>query len=220
MRLNKFIAQALGISRRNADEYIEREEVTVNDAPAKLGMPVSDNDIVKVYGKLISQQKMQYVLFHKPVGYVSSRKKQGETPTIYDILPADLHQLKLVGRLDKDSSGVMLLTNDGDYAHTLLHPSHHKQKNYEVKLDKALEARDHAAITSGVELHDGPSALKLSGTGKEWRVAMHEGRNRQIRRTFARRGYTVVALHRTTFGPHELGGLNPGECKTIATPDY
>lgn len=207
-RLNKFIAQAQGIARREADTLIENSKVRVNNAPARLGQHVSASDDVQIGENHLKIADYRYILFHKPAGYVCSRKQQGDSPTIYSLLPPDCVSLKPVGRLDKDSSGLLLLTNDGDFAHRLTHPQFHKQKSYEVSLDHALAVGDEKAMKSGIELNDGKSQLaleKMQESGrKHWRISMHEGRNRQIRRTFGSRGYEVVRLHRIAFGDFSL----------------
>jgi 23S rRNA pseudouridine2605 synthase len=131
-----------------------------------------------------------------------------------------MHVLKPVGRLDKDSSGILLLTNDGDFAHTMTHPSFAKTKHYRVTLDKPLEPLHQQMISDyGVEIGDGASKLSLErqdDTRLEWIVVMNEGRNRQIRRTFAALGYDVTELHRFIFGPYELGTLASGEFETVS----
>lgn len=219
-RLNKYLALHLGISRREADELIEGHEVTVNGDVAVLGAQVTANDDITVKGKSVgSDTSFRYILFNKPVGYVCSRKAQGENPTIYDLLPPDKAALKPVGRLDKDSSGLLLLTNDGDFAHSMTHPSFRKVKIYEVSLDRPLEPLHQQMIADyGVEIGDGTSKLSLERANDErtdWMVTMSEGRNRQIRRTFAALGYTVKALHRTNFGPYGLTDLPSGESLEI-----
>ncbi|HAC55868.1 TPA: ribosomal large subunit pseudouridine synthase B, partial [Candidatus Saccharibacteria bacterium] len=150
-----------------------------------------------------------YLLLNKPVGYVCSRRRQGDTPTIYELLNPDQQRLKAVGRLDRDSSGILLLTDDGDFAHQMTHPSFAKRKVYEIKLDRDLEPLHQQMINDyGVTLEDGQSKLQLERLSEDerwsWRVVMSEGRNRQIRRTFAALGYTVTRLHRTAFGPYTL----------------
>lgn len=222
VRLNKYLALHKGISRREADTLIERGAVTVNGQPAILGAHVHQSDSVALHGKHVSPQHttLQYIAFHKPVHYVCSRRDQGETPTIYALLPKELHSLKPVGRLDKDSSGLLLLTNDGDFTHRMTHPSFHKQKTYLVSLDHDLEPLHQQIISDyGVQLDDGPSKLTLERQSDEnrtdWVVLMHEGRNRQIRRTFAALGYTVTALHRTQFGNYLLGDIPSGSYKTV-----
>lgn len=210
IRLNKHLALQLGISRREADELINAGDVLVNGSFASLGERVSNEDKITVKGKQISGSRtLQYIALNKPVGYVCSRKRQGDTPTIYELLPQELHHLKPVGRLDKDSSGLLLLTNDGDFAHKMTHPSFHKTKTYEITLDNDLAPLHQQMIDDhGVELEDGISQLNLSRLSeknrKEWQVSMHEGRNRQIRRTFEALGYNVKKLHRITFGVYSF----------------
>lgn len=215
-RLNKFVALALGVSRRQADELIEQGTVTVNDQPAKLGQRVTTADTIRYDNKPLTAQTHQLILLHKPVGYLCSRASQGGVPTIYELLPTNLHHLKPVGRLDKDSSGLILLTNDGDFAHQMTHPSFYKIKRYLVTLDQPLQPLHRQMINDfGVQLPDGPSRLTLErqheGDDHRWIVQMSEGRNRQIRRTFAALGYTVIKLHRTDFGNYTLGDIKRGE---------
>lgn len=219
-RLNKELALHLGTSRREADELIEKGLVTINGKVATLGARVSTTDSIDVKGKTINRQTIyQYIMLNKPVGYVSSRKQQGDTPTLYSLLPKKLHSLKPVGRLDKESSGLLLLTNDGDFAYHMTHPSFYKVKTYTVQLDKPLEPLHQQMIADfGVDLEDGTSKLGLERTDDSrlnWTVTMHEGRNRQIRRTFSSLGYTVTKLHRTTFGAYSLGDIKPGEYKSV-----
>jgi 23S rRNA pseudouridine2605 synthase len=207
-RLNKFIAHSAGLSRREADTAIEQGRVRVNKARAILGTQVSPGDIVEFDGKTLEQaSSYTYLAFHKPVGYVCSRRAQGDAPTIYALLPGEYHHLKPVGRLDRDSSGILLLTDDGDFAHQMTHPKFAKRKVYEVELDHALEPLHQQMINDyGVGLEDGVSQLQLEklDDARHWRVIMSEGRNRQIRRTFTALGYTVTKLHRTQFGPYDL----------------
>lgn len=215
-RLNKYLALVLGISRREADDLIADGKVLINNKPVILGAGVSDDDTISVSGKLIqSKPAHRYIAFHKPAGYVCSRKAQGDNPTIYSILPANMAALKPVGRLDKDSSGILLLTNDGDFAHQMTHPSFRKTKIYQVELSAPLEPLHQQMISDyGVEIGDGTSKLGLERNDDSrtvWTVTMAEGRNRQIRRTFAALGYDVTQLHRTTFGPYTLGELAPGK---------
>jgi 23S rRNA pseudouridine2605 synthase len=153
-------------------------------------------------------------MINKPAGYVCSRTGQGSS-TVYDLLPADLHRLNPVGRLDKDSSGLLLMTDDGDLANRLTHPRYAKEKVYEVGLDRALSEEDASRIRQGVELPDGLSRLGLSGSGKDLVITMSEGRNRQVRRTFAALGYGVVRLHRVSFGGYGLGSLQEGRYNRV-----
>ena len=235
MRLNKFIAHAAGLSRRAADSAIEQGRVRVNAVIASLGHQVHTSDIVELDGvKLAPQTSYTYLLMHKPVGYVCSRRAQGDSPTIYSLLPSQYHALKTVGRLDRDSSGLILLTDDGDFAHRMTHPRYTKTKVYEVELDRPLAPLHQQMISDhGVTLDDGTSRFSVASTEEAVRspnskfqipnshcygVTMSEGRNRQIRRTFAALGYTVTRLHRTTFGPYSLTNEKPGEFHLVEMP--
>lgn len=220
-RLNKHLALSLGISRREADELIQKGSVAINDQPATLGARVRPDDTITVNGAPVAKTTaLIYLALNKPTGYVCSRRTQGETPTIYALLPREYHRLKPVGRLDKDSSGLLLLTNDGDFAHRMTHPSFHKVKIYKLRLDRDLEPLHQQMIGDyGIQLEDGPSKLNLERLSehnrREWQITMHEGRNRQIRRTFAALGYTVTRLHRTNFGPYALGDIHPGTFESV-----
>lgn len=215
-RLNKYLAVQLGISRREADDLIERRHVRINGELATLGARFEPDDSITVKGKPLAEEvAFHYVALHKPVGYVSSRKQQGEWPTLYELLPQDLHHLKPVGRLDRDSSGLIILSNDGDFHYEMTHPKFYKTKQYEVTLDHPLQPLHQQIISDhGIQLEDGPSQLileRVDDDRKDWIVTMHEGRNRQIRRTFAALGYNVEKLHRTHFGPYHIAELKPGE---------
>ena len=213
LRLNKFLAERLGVSRREADDLIASGKIFVNKKPATIGVKVDKNDKVCYNGKIVPFDTVfLYLAFHKPIGYVCSRRAQGSTPTLYDLLPAKYHKLKTVGRLDKDSSGLILLTNDGDFAFQMTHPKFHKNKIYEVELDKPLEPLHQQMISDyGIMLEDGPSKFTIVRDDDKCIVTLSEGRNRQIRRTFTALGYTVTKLHRITFGKYELGSLKPGK---------
>lgn len=217
MRINKLLAERLGMSRRKADDFLLTNKVYVNGVPVQQGQDITDTDTVTINGKTLPAKPVYtYVLFNKPVGYVCSRDGQGSA-TIYDLLPPEYHHLNPVGRLDKDSSGLLLLTNDGDLHQSLTHPSYQKIKEYQLTLDKALTANDQAMIKKGVLLDDGISTLGLKNdkNNHNWVVTMHEGRNRQIRRTFEALGYKVIRLHRTKFGDYELNKLSSGSFVVI-----
>lgn len=221
LRLNKHLALHLGISRREADNLIDQQKVTVDGHTATLGARFIEGDVITVDGKeLRATTKYQYIALNKPVGYVCSRKQQGDSPTIYELLPEKYHSLKPVGRLDRDSSGLILLTNDGDFAYQMTHPSFYKVKIYNVRLENNLAPIHQQMISDyGVTLEDGPSKLQLERMNdtdrKSWIVTMHEGRNRQIRRTFGSLGYTVAKLHRTNFGNYALGDIKLGEFEVV-----
>lgn len=221
-RLNKFLALQLGISRRQADELIEKGRISINGKTAQLGERFKAGDEIKLGEKIISKtrEEKKYVIFNKPRGYVCSRKKQGENETIYAILPKEFSVLKPVGRLDKDSSGILLLTNDGDFAFQMTHPKFRKVKEYLVSLDTPLQPIHQQMIADfGINLPDGKSQLgleRLDDSRKNWKVIMSEGRNRQIRRTFSAIGYKVEELHRTVFGSYILPkDLNFGDFRKI-----
>lgn len=239
VRLNKFLASRLGISRRAADAAIAAGQVTIDGRTAQIGarleLPTSVNSPESPDFSQIPIDKLPkvcyngsgidwvysrlYLAMNKPVGYVCSRRRQGQFPTVYELLPAKYHQLKAAGRLDRDSSGLLLFTNDGDFAQRMTHPRYAKTKIYEVELDRPLEPLHQQLIADfGIDLPDGRSQLglaKLDATRRAWRVTMHEGRNRQIRRTFAAVGYTVVRLYRIQFGPYALGDLKSGAFQEI-----
>lgn len=219
LRLNKHLAFQLGISRREADTLIEEGRVTVDGNTAVLGARIPTAATILVNGKPpAGRTHFTYVLFHKPVGYICSRRRQGEVETIYSLVPEKYHHLKPVGRLDKDSSGLLILSDDGDFAQQMTHPRYYKQKTYEVELDRDLEPLHQQMINDfGVQLDDGPSKLTLTRLSdderRSWQVIMSEGRNRQIRRTFAALGYEVTRLHRTDFGSYSLGDIKPGKLR-------
>lgn len=212
MRINRYIAHATGISRRSADQAILDDRVRLNNRKPEPGADVGKNDVVTLDGAILRLPEVFHtIILNKPVGYIVSRDGQGSR-TIYDLLPPEFHSLKPVGRLDKDSSGLILLTDNGALAQELTHPSRQKKKVYIVRLDKPLSGQSITAITTAVPLDDGPSRLGLKGSGISWVVTMHEGRNRQIRRTFAQLGYTVVSLHRVRFGDYALSAKqSPGD---------
>jgi 23S rRNA pseudouridine2605 synthase len=217
MRLNVFVAQATGISRRKSDILIKQGRVLVAGKSAELGMVIAVTDNITLDGKLIRLPlKTTTIMLNKPVGYVVSRSGQGGK-TIYDLLPRKLHDLKPVGRLDKESSGLIILTNDGQLANKLAHPSFNKSKIYQVTLDKVLNPMDRRVINAGIQLEDGISRLRIDAGYQDCHISvtMSEGKNRQIRRTFAKQGYKVLRLHRISFGNFNLGNLRPGEWKLI-----
>lgn len=216
-RLNKFLAFQLGVSRRQADNLIAKQKVYINNQPAQLGARIGESDTITINNHIVGgRSRYTYLMLNKPINYVCSRKQQGKTPTIYSLLPDKFHNLKPVGRLDANSSGLLLLTNDGDFAFRMTHPKFKKNKQYNVTLDKELAPLHQQMIADfGIQLNDGLSKLGLSRQSNQdrhnWIVSMSEGRNRQIRRTFAALGYTVIKLHRTHFGIYKLDTLGAGD---------
>lgn len=219
-RLNKYLAFHLGVSRREADDLISSGKVKINQTVATLGGRLEDGDEVTINDIPVSERSQYtYLMMNKPVNYVSSRKQQGESPTVYAVLPKQYHNLKSVGRLDRNSSGLLLFTDDGDFTHRMTHPSFVKTKIYHVEIDSPLQPLHQQMISDfGVQLDDGGSKLgleRLDDSRLKWEVTMHEGRNRQIRRTFDALGYTVTYLHRLTFGDYSLGDMKPGDYKIL-----
>jgi pseudouridine synthase len=218
MRLNRYIAQYSGLSRRKADTLIEQKRVVVNREVANLGTQVGDSDSVIIDGiKLLPvKREIKIVLLNKPIGYVCSQDGQG-APTVYDLLQSNMKGLKIAGRLDKDSSGLVILTNDGQLLNQLTHPSNDNEKVYQVTLSKPLEDGAIAKFAKGVDIGDERvSKLEvLPLKNLTYEVRIHEGRNRQIRRSFEAMGYNVIALHRTDLGPYSIDGLTPKQFKEI-----
>lgn len=217
MRLNKYIALATGMSRRSADAAIDSKKVQIDGIQAVLGQEVHDENIVTLDGKVLKLQNESITLkLHKPAGYVCSREGQG-SKTIYDLLPKKYKSLKPVGRLDKDTSGLILLTNDGNLANELTHPRYQKKKVYEVLLNKTLALSDKKQLLTGVNLNDGLSKfmnIKECSTNK-YEVTLSEGKNRQIRRSFNALGYKIEKLHRISVGAYKLNDLEQGKISIL-----
>jgi 23S rRNA pseudouridine2605 synthase len=158
------------------------------------------------------------IILNKPRVYVSSRDGQG-SKTIYDLLPRDLHHLKPIGRLDKDTSGIILLTSNGELAFSLSHPKFNKEKVYNARLAEPLKESAENDIKNGSIKLDGKASRlelkQLSSDRFSWQIKIHEGRNRQIRRTFEEAGYVVKSLHRLSFGGYELEDLGEGEYRQL-----
>ena len=219
MRLNQFLAKHTVLSRRSADEAIENGRVNINGRVATIGQSMNESDVVTLDGDTIVLRSTTTIILHKPVKTICSTTQQGNVPTVYSLLPDSLQHLSYLGRLDKDTSGLLIMSNDGDLIQSVTHPSHQVDKQYEVQLNKNLAPQDRQTLQDGVELEDGPSILKLSGKGRDWVVTIHEGRNRQIRRSFEALGYEISRLHRTTIGNLTLGNLKVGTFKEIAPED-
>lgn len=217
MRVNRFVALASGLSRRGADLAVTAGRVKVNGQIAVIGQAVAPQDVVELDGQAIAlPSQHQLVMLHKPAGYVSSRMRQGQDPTLYSLLPRQFRRLRIVGRLDRDSSGLILLTDDGDFIYRHTHPSFGKIKVYQVTLSHDLVAADRDKLQAGVMLTDGPSKLHVeSAKGPEVRVSLHEGRNRQVRRTFGALGYDTLHLQRLQMGNYTLGDLPEGAWQEI-----
>lgn len=211
------------MSRRAADLCIDQGRVLVNGKVATLGKVIEpDRDVIKIDSDAVSTspKRYTYVLLNKPVGYICSRRQQGDTPTIYSLLPKHYQHLKVAGRLDKDSCGLVLLTDDGDTIFKITHPKFGKKKIYIVGLNKPLKPEHMTEIEKGIGLEDGTSQFSVEAFDPKkaglkipnvYKVTMHEGRNRQIRRTFGSLRYMVTHLERIKLGNYELSDLKSNQ---------
>jgi len=190
--------------------------VAVNDETATIAQQVDGSETIAVDGNLIHTKKKILVLVNKPMSYVCSKQSQDDKPTIYELLPTSLQHLSYAGRLDADSKGLVIMTNDGQLIQHLTHPKFEVMRTYEVMLNKKLATKHLKQLSDlGVELDDGLSKFdQIEVVGSIVHVALHEGRNRQIRRTFGLLGYEVVSLKRTSHGPYSLDDIPSGEYRT------
>ncbi len=207
IRLNKYLADAGICSRREADNYIQAGVVKVNDkVVTELGSRVSINDKVEFEGQVLRREKLRYVLLNKPKGYITTSDDPYERKTVLELVEGACEErIYPVGRLDRNTTGLLLLTNDGDLAKILTHPSHGASKLYHVWLDKPLTRADMRKIADGVELEDGlvqvdaVNYVAEDDTHKQVGIQLHSGRNRVVRRLFEHLGYEVVKLDRAMF---------------------
>lgn len=217
MRLNRFIAMSGVCSRREADQLIEAGEVTVNGVRVdQLGSKVRPGkDEVRLNGELLKGEKKVYIILNKPKGYVTTVDDPHADRTVIDLLKGECKErVYPVGRLDKNTTGVLLLTNDGNLTKELTHPSYNKKKIYHVFLDKPCSEEDIEKLTAGIELEDGPIRADevswVEGNMREVGVELHSGRNRIVRRMFEALGYEVVKLDRVYFAGLTKMGLRRG----------
>jgi len=215
-RLQKFLSRAGVASRRKAEALIEAGAVTVNGVRAGLGQRVSPGDDVRVNGVRATPQEHVTYLLYKPVGVISAVSDDRGRETVIDLLPP-VPGLHPVGRLDRDSEGLLLVTNDGALTLHLTHPRYEHEKEYRVWCEPALSERDMHGLRSGVTLDGGPArafSARLSPGGCT--VILREGRNRQVRRMLAALGFTVTRLLRTRVAHLTLGDLKPGEFREVS----
>ena len=224
VRLQKIIAGSGISSRRKAEEYIRHGLVTVNgETVMTLGTKVDPlHDHIKVNGRhLKSKLPDMFVMLNKPAGYLSTLHDPDGRPTIKQLMPKPSLRLFPVGRLDFDSEGLLLLTNNGDIAQACLHPTHHVQKTYLVKVKGVLEDIQVQQLRRGVLLDDGqtaPAKVKKAGKAQanSWiEITIHEGRKHQVKRMFDHIGHPVIRLKRIQFGPLNLGKLLPGKTRHL-----
>ena len=216
MRLNAWLARAGVASRRGADELIKAGRVTVNGEPGQLNTFVQARDRVELDGRLLSKQQLAYVLLHKPAGVVTTASDPQGRPTVVALV-AHASRVVPVGRLDADTTGALLLTNDGELAHSLAHPSHEVDKVYVAEVEGDPSPAALGALERGVELDDGRSAPARARRLAPGRVELtiHEGRKHQVKRMLAAVGHPVRRLHRRAYAGLTVEGLEPGRWREL-----
>jgi 23S rRNA pseudouridine2605 synthase len=226
-RLQKILAEMGVASRRKAEELILEGRVTVNGAPATIGMKADPMvDHIKLDGRLLGKAEPKvYLMFNKPRSVVTSLYDPEGRPTVKDYLRGVKYRVYPVGRLDFDSEGLLLLTNDGEFAHRVLHPSKKVPKTYVVKAKGIIEDADIEKLRRGVRLEDGrtaPARVRKMKKLKEnsWiEITLHEGRKRQIRRMLEKVGHVVIRLKRVRIDGIELGEIKPGEFRHLSSDE-
>ena len=216
MRLNAYLARAGVASRRGADELIKAGRVSVNGAAGQLNTFVGVADDVRVDGRAVGKQALRYVLLNKPRGTITTARDPAGRPTVVDLVGGATRVVP-VGRLDRDTTGVLLLTNDGDLAHRLAHPRYGVEKVYVADVEG--EPGDDAlrALAAGIELEDGataPARARLLSPGRV-ELVLHEGRNRQVRRMLEAVGHPVLRLRRSRYAGLTTGRLRRGEFRDL-----
>jgi len=222
VRLNRFLSDAGIASRRKADELIASGAVQVNGKTVKeLGTRIDpEKNAVTINGKLVQQRdKLVYILLNKPKDYITTTSDEKGRRTVLDIVKVK-ERIYPVGRLDRDTTGVLLLTNDGDLAHRLMHPKYEIKRAYKATLDKPMTRRDAVRLSSGILLEDGTTAecevYTFGGSeSAEVRIVIHEGRNREVRRMFEKLGYQVKKLNRVAYADITAEGLRQGEWRYL-----
>ena len=216
MRLNAFLARAGVASRRRADELIKAGRVTVNGEPGQLNTVVGARDRVEVDGQAVERQRLRYVLLHKPAGVLTTASDPQRRPTVVELVPGEPRVVP-VGRLDADTTGALLLTNDGPLAHRLAHPRYGVEKTYVAEVAGDPDEGALQLLRAGIELDDGPTAparARRLGRGKV-ELVLHEGRKHQVKRMLEALGHPVARLHRSAYAGLTLEGLEPGACREL-----
>lgn len=221
-RLNKYIASSGLCSRRKADELIQQGAVSVNGQKiTELGFLVHEKDKVFVNQKLIRPVRHEYYRFYKPAGYITTCDDEKGRKTIYDLLPESMYNLKPVGRLDKASTGLLILTNDGDLINDLTHPSVKVPKVYIVSVDAKMHPHEFEQMAKGIEIEPGKTAyadvtlLEADNKHTMMQIVLYQGMNRQIRKMIEHFGYEVKSLKRIQHATIQIDGLKRGEFKPI-----
>jgi 23S rRNA pseudouridine2605 synthase len=217
MRLNAYLARAGIASRRGSDDLIKAGRVRVNDARGELNTYVHAGDRVEVDGQPVTAQSLRYVLLHKPAGTVTTAWDPQGRPTVVDLVEKIPERVVPVGRLDADTTGALLLTNDGPLAHRLAHPRYGVEKVYEVDVEGEPDDTALQQLANGVELDDGrtaPAKVRRLGPAK-LELTLHEGRKHQVKRMCEAVGHPVVRLHRSRYAGLTLEGLEPGRWREL-----
>ena len=218
MRLNRFLALAGVASRRGAEELIRSGRISVNGKVCtELATQINAEDHVRVDSKIVRANELVYLLVNKPAGYVTTKSDDRSRPTIYDLLPRHLPKLAHVGRLDLESEGLLLLTNDGELSARLTHPRYKVPKEYLVTLDREFDMTESAKVKKGVYLAEGRARFDAiyKINPRQVRVVLTQGIKRQVRRVLAALGYKVKRLERTKIGGLSDPGLKPGAFRTL-----
>jgi 23S rRNA pseudouridine2605 synthase len=216
VRLNAYLARAGVASRRGADELIKAGRVTVNERPGALNTFVEAVDVVRVDGREVGKLALRHVLLNKPRGTITTASDPEGRPTVVDLVGGDVRVVP-VGRLDRDTTGVLLLTNDGPLAHRLAHPRYGVEKTYVAEVDGEPSDEAVRRLAEGVELVDGrtaPAAVRRLGPSR-LELVLHEGRNRQVRRMLEAVGHPVVRLRRSRYADLGTGRLRPGQWREL-----
>ena len=220
MRLNAYLARSGVASRRKADELIKAGRVRVNGEPGELNTFVELGDRVEVDGREVSAQRLAYVLLHKPAGVVTTASDPQGRPTVVELVDQDVRVVP-VGRLDVDTTGALLLTNDGNLAHRLAHPRYEVEKVYEAEVEGEPSEEALHRLAEGVDLEDGMTApADIRHTGPSTiELSIHEGRNRMVRRMLEAVGHPARRLHRSRYAGLTLEGLAAGESRALSAPE-
>ena len=222
VRLNKFIASSGICSRRKADELIAEGKVKINGKIiTELGTSVSTKDEVIVEGKKLNTPKLTYIRYYKPAGYITTMDDEKGRKTIYDLLPEEVQTLKPVGRLDKDSTGLLIMTNDGDLINQLTHPSVKVPKVYRVVAEGKVTIENLQTMADGIEIEKGQIAyadsqiIDYESKNTVLEIVLYQGLNRQIRKMLDFVGHPVVSLKRLSCANIDLSGLKRGQFKYL-----